>query len=167
MGAASIPAEWVPKKTGSPVIRNTSKHHIGPIYLKRGGKILALGSLAPGESARRDDGKVVASSAKKFAGVLRAELLGQGLTSSEAADFLRAWDKTIIQIPWAHLKGGGAPRVYEEGSRGVRLRRAPPRPEKPWSILGFYSPQAVDAMMPLQVRPTPKKTVRVMAFALR
>ena len=151
MGAAKIPVEWVPKKTGSPVIRNTSDHPIGPIYLKRGGKILALGSLAPGASARRDDGKVVASSAKKFAKVLRAELKRQGLSSAEAADFLRAWGETIIQEPWAHLKG----------------RRARSASGTSWSILGFYNPAAVERMMPLRLSPTPRKTVRVMAFALR
>jgi hypothetical protein len=67
---------------------------------------------------------------------LSVVLTEKGLTDGEALSFLEAWRPDVLKAPYA------------------------------WAAFGVLSPEAADAMIPLQVFPRPRRVTRVLAFTV-
>ena len=101
--------------------------------------------LHQGEALFRIDslaanGKVELSAATPLEGALndalKRDLVAGGLTEGEADSFVAAWSPDVLRQPWV------------------------------WQVLGFYSAEGVEAVVPMTVTPQPKGIVRVMAVTI-
>ena len=119
------------------MITNDSPNPVGPVYLRKGGSIHRVDTIEGSASVAWKDAKDLGADHAAFVERVRADLVAQGLTETQATDFIEAWRPDVL------AESGGSP------------------------VFGFYSRAGIDAISTLEIRPAPREVHRVMAFAVR
>ena len=121
-------------------LTSLSAQPIGPLYVLEGRQVYRIERLdrlsswstagaVPSYWVGEDDDELLAQ--------IHADIEAQGLTETEAADFVAAWRPDVLRTSVL-----------------------------PWRVFGFYDRETIDTTWPLEANPMPLVTHRVMAFTI-